>query len=172
VHDGHFLAAGCDGVLECKFQQAAAALTRVHARSHGDGMRVIVDLDVILMSDVQAFQILAHHHEIDFFEAPAGDQSTCRPQICIQLELLPQAHVGGSVTSPRRGFERTFESQARAPDALEGLGWERVACRFDSLQAGDLRIPCERRPERFECGKRCVDDFRADPIAGDQCGWD
>src|SRR4029077_18626045 len=69
VHDGHFLAAGGYGVIEGEFQQAAAALACVDPRCHRDGVRVIVDLDVIFVSDIQAFQIFAHHHQINVVEA-------------------------------------------------------------------------------------------------------
>src|ERR1700733_13925293 len=68
VHDGHLLAACCNGMVEREFQETAAALARVHARGHGDGVRVVVDLNVVLMSNVQALQVLAHDHQIDFVE--------------------------------------------------------------------------------------------------------
>ena len=54
-----------DRVLEGELEQAAAALAGVDAGGHGDRVRIVVDLDVVLVADVQAFEIFAHHHEID-----------------------------------------------------------------------------------------------------------
>ena len=73
-----FLAAGRHGVLERELEQAPAALAGVDAGRHGDGVRIVVDLDVVLVADVQPFEILAHHHQIDVVEAAAGNRA-CAP---------------------------------------------------------------------------------------------
>ena len=152
VHDGHFLAAGRDGVLEREFQQAAAALTRVDARGHGDGVRVVVDLDVVLVPDVQAFEVFAHDHQIDLVEAAARDQSARGAQVGVQLEFFPQSHIGGAVSAAGRGFERALQCQTRAADAVDGLGRQRIAGCLDSLEARGLGVPFERRTERSQDG--------------------
>jgi hypothetical protein len=36
-------------------------------------MRVVVDLHVVLVADVEAFEVLAHHHQVDVVVAAARD---------------------------------------------------------------------------------------------------
>ena len=91
------------GVLEGELEQPAAALARVDAGGHRDGVRIVVDLDVVLVPDVQALEILAHHHQIDVVEAAAGNQRARRAQVGVQLELLAQAHVRGAIAAARKG---------------------------------------------------------------------
>jgi hypothetical protein len=88
------MAPGGHGVLKRVFQQAAAAGAGVDARGHGHGVRVVVDLHVVLVADVQAFEVLAHHHQVDVVEAAAGDDGARRAQVGVELELLAQAHIG------------------------------------------------------------------------------
>ena len=164
------LAAGGDRVLEGELQQPAAALARVDAGGHGDGVRVVVDLNVVLVADVQAFEILAHHHQVDVVEAAARNQRARRTQVCVQLELLAQAHVRGAVAAARRRLERALQGQACAPDAVDGVGRQRIARGLDALEAGDLPVPLERRAERLQDGERGVDDFGTDSVPGDQRG--
>ena len=168
VHDRHFLASGRHGVLEREFQQAPAALAGVDAGGHGDRVRIVVDLDVMLVAYVQSFEIFAHHHQIDVVEATAGDEGASGAQIGVQLELLAQAHVRGAVAAARGGLERSLQGQARAANAVDGAGRQRVSRGLHAFQAGDLPIPLERRPERIEGGKRRIHDLGADPVPGDQ----
>src|ERR1700730_1604875 len=83
VHDGDFLAAGRYGVCKREFQQAPATLACVYSGGHGQCMRIIVDLDVHLVADVQTLEILPHHHQIDVVETAARDQCAGGPQIRI-----------------------------------------------------------------------------------------
>ena len=68
-------------MLEGEFQQAPTALAGIDARGHRDGVRIVVDLDVVLMADVEPLEILAHHDEIDVLEAAARNERARRPQI-------------------------------------------------------------------------------------------
>ena len=121
------LAPGRDGMVEGELEQAAAAGAGVDAGGHGHGVRVVVDLHVVLVADVQAFEVLAHHHQVDLVEAPARDDGARRAQVGVELELLAQAHVGRAVAAARGRLQRALQRQARAPDAVErGLG-QRVA---------------------------------------------
>ncbi len=135
-------------------------------------MGIVVDLNVIFMAEIQTLQILAHDHQVDVVEASAGNQRTRRAQVREQLELLPQAHVGGSVTAARRRLERTLQGEPSPLDALDGLGRQGIARGFDGAEACDLRVPFERRTERLEDRERRLDDFGTDPVARDQSGWD
>jgi hypothetical protein len=50
-----------------------------------------------------------------------------------------------------------------------GVG-QRVAGGLDAGQAGDLRVPFERRSQCVEHGQGGVDDLGADAVAGDEGG--
>ncbi len=170
VDDGDFLAAGGNGVLERELQQAAAALARIDAGGHGHCMRIVVDRDVDLMADIQALEILAHHHQVDVVESAAGNQRAGRTQIRIELELFPQTHIGGSIAAARGGFERTFEGEPSTPDTVQGLGRKGITRCFDALQARDLPFPLKWRTQRRQYTENGVHDFGADPVSGDQRG--
>ena len=62
-------------MLEGELQQAPAALARVDAGRHRDGVRVVVDLNVVFVADVQALEILAHDDQVDVLEAAAPGTS-------------------------------------------------------------------------------------------------
>jgi hypothetical protein len=81
VHDRDLLAAGRDRVLERELEQAAAALARVDAGGHRDGVRVVVDLHVVLVADVEALEVLAHDDEVDVVEAAARDDGARRRRL-------------------------------------------------------------------------------------------
>jgi hypothetical protein len=78
VHDGDLLAPGGNGVLEGEVQDVPAARAGVDAGGHGHGVRVVVDLHVVLVADVQAFEVLAHHHQVDVVEAATGHDGARR----------------------------------------------------------------------------------------------
>ncbi len=171
VHDRHLLAPGGHRVLEGKFQQPAAAGAGVDACCHGHRMRVVVDLHVVLVADVQAFEVLAHHHQVDLVEAAAGHHGTCRAQIGVELELLAQAHVGRAVAAARWCFQWPLQRQTRAPDAVQNGGGQGVAGGFHAGQARDLVVEVERRAQRVEHGQCGIDDFGADAVTGNEgCG--
>ena len=157
-------------VLEGEFQQAAASLAGIDSGGHGDRVRIVVDLDVVLVADVQALEILAHHHEIDVLEAAAGNERARRAKVRVQLELLAQPHVRGPIAAARGRLERAFQCEARAPDAVEGGRRQRIAHPRHALEPGDLPIPFERSAERIERGESRIDDLRADAVAGNQGG--
>ena len=122
VHDGHLLAAqvaiACSKANSRMWQAAGAG---VDAGGHGHGMRVVVDLHIVLVADVQAFQVLAHDDEVDLVEAPAGASMRARrAQVGVELELLAQAHVGARAVATARGrLQRPLQRQARAADAVQ-----------------------------------------------------
>ena len=157
-------------MLEGELQQAAAALPRVDAGGHGHGVRVVVDLNVVLVADVQALEVLAHHDQVDLVEAAARHEGARRTQVGVQLELLAQAHVGGAVAAARGGLERPLERQTRAPNAVDGLRRQRIARGLDACQPRRLPVPLEGRAERIERSQRGVDDLGADAVAGNQRG--
>ena len=80
-------------MLERVFEQATAAGARVDAGGHGHGMRVVVDLHIVLVADVEAFEVLAHHHQVNLVEAATGDHGERRAQVGVELKLLAQTHV-------------------------------------------------------------------------------
>jgi hypothetical protein len=164
------LAPGQHGVLEGELQQPAAAGAGVDAGGHGHGMRVVIDLHVVLVADVQAFEVLAHHDQIDLVKATAGNDRARRAQVGVELELLAQAHVGRTVAPARGRLQRALQRQARAPDALQRGRRQRVAGGLDAAEAGDLAVPVERRLQRIERGQGGVDDLFADPVTGDERG--
>ncbi len=170
VNDGHFFSSHRYRMLERELEQAAAALPRVDARGHGHGVRVIVDLNVVLVSDVQALEIFAHDNEVDVVEAAAGDESSRRPQIGIELELLAQPHIRRSITAGGRSLQRPFERQPRALDAVDGLGRKGITGRSHAFQAGGLPIPLKRRAESLQHREGGIHDFGADPVSRDQGG--
>ncbi len=167
-----FLRPAGDGVFEGELQQTAAALAGVDAGGHRDRVRIVVDLNVVLVADVQSLEVLAHHHEVDVVEAAARNERARGAQIGVQLEFLAQADVGRAVAAARRRLERPLQGEARAADAVDGGRRQRILRRFHSLHAGRLPVPLKRRPQRIEDGKRGVDDLGADPVSGDQRGGD
>jgi hypothetical protein len=148
----------------------AAALARVDAGGHADGVGVAVDRDVVLVAHVEAFVVLAHHHQVDVLEAAAGNDGLGRTQVGIQLELLAQAHVGGTVAAARRGFQRPLERQPVLADAVDAGLRQRIAAGRDAGQARDLGFPAERRAQRIEHLDRRSGDFGADAVSRDQGG--
>ena len=133
-----------DGVLERELEQPAAALAGIDAGGHGDRVRVVVDLDVMLVADVQALEVLAHHHQVDIVEAAAGNQRACRAQVRVQLELLAQPHVRGAIAAAGGSLERSFQRETRPADARDGLRRKRIARGLHALEAGDLARPTRR----------------------------
>ena len=130
-----FLRPAAIGVLESELEQPAAALARVHAAGHRDRVRVIADLDVVLVADVQPLEILAHHHQIDVVEAAARNERARRTQVRVQLELLAQAHVRGAIAAARGRLERSLEGEVRAADARDGARGQRDLPRPSRLPA-------------------------------------
>ena len=116
----------------------------VDAGGHGHRVRVVVDLHVVLVADVQPFEVLAHHHQVDVVEAAARNDGARRPQVGVELELLAQAHVRRSVAAARGRFERALERQSGAADAVERGLRQRIAGRLDAFEAGDLAVPRRR----------------------------
>ena len=172
VHHRHLLAALRDGGLEGVVEDAVAALAGVDAGGHGHGVRVAVDAHVVLVADVQALEVLAHHQQVDVVEAAAGNDGARRAHVGEELELLAQAHVGAAVAAARGRLQRALERQARLADRIErGLG-QRVAGGLHAAEAGDLGIPLEGRAQGVERGQGGVHDLGADAVAGDQGGRD
>ena len=93
VHDGDLFAPGGHGMFKSVFQQTTAARTGVDTRRHGHGMRVIVDLDVMLVADVKAFQVFAHHHQINLVKPATRHNGAGRAQVRIQRKFFAQTHV-------------------------------------------------------------------------------
>jgi acyl-CoA hydrolase len=170
VHDADLAPPRGHRVLEGELQQPAAAGARIDAGGHGHRMRVVVDLHVVLVADVQAFEVFAHHHEVDLVEAAAGDQRQRRAQVGVELERLAQAHVGAAVAAARGRLQRALQRQPRAADAVQRGHRQGVAGGLHALQAGDLAVPLERGFQRLQHRQRGVDDLGADAVAGDQRG--
>jgi hypothetical protein len=170
VHHRDLLAAGGDGVFEGILQQPAAALARVDAGGHRHSVRVVVDLHVVLVADVEAFQVLAHDHEVDVVVAAARNEGACRAQIRVELERLAQAHVRRTVAAAGRRLERALQRKARAANAVEHGRGQRVAGLLHAGQARDLAVPLEGGAERVEREQRGVDDLGTDAVAGNQRG--
>jgi len=170
VHQRDLLAAGGDGVLERVLEDAPATGPRVDAGGHGHGVRIVVDRHIVLMADVQALEVLAHHHQIDLVEAAAGHHGERGAQVGVELEFFAQAHIAAAVAAAGRRLQRPLQRQARAANAGQrGLG-QRIARRGDAFEAGDLAVPLKGRAQRVQRGQRGVDDLRADAIPRDQGG--
>ena len=137
---------------------------------HRDRVRIVVDLDVVFVADVQPLEVLAHYDEVDVVEASARDERAGGAQIRVQLEFLAQADVRRPIAAARRRLERPLQGQTRAANAVDGRLRQRILRRLHALHAGGLPIPLERRPQRIERGKRGVDDLGSDPVSGDQRG--
>ena len=170
VDDRDLLAAGGDRVLERELQEPAAPLAGVNAGGHGDGVRVVVDLDVMLVPDVQALEIFAHHDEIDVVEAAARNQGSRWPEIGVQLEFLAQAHIGRSITAPGRGLERALQGEPRAADARDGLGGEGILGDLHALESSGLPFPLKGRSERIQSCEDRLDDLGTDAVSGNEGG--
>ncbi len=170
VHDRDFFPPGCNGMRKRKFQQAPAALSRVDSRRHGHSMRVVVDLDVVLVPDVQTLEIFAHHHQIDVVESAARNQRARGAQIGIQLELFAQTNIRRSIAAARRSLERPLERQPRARDAVDRCARQRISGGFHAFQAGRLPIPLKWRAQSLQRGERRIHDLGSDPVSGDQGG--
>ncbi len=163
-----FLASLRDDVVEGVAADAPATLARVDAGAHTDRMRIAVDRDEVLVAHVEAFVVLAHHHQVDVVETAAGNQGLGRPQVGVELELLAQAHVRRAVAATDRGFQRAFERQLRLADAIEAGLRQRVAARGNTGRARDLPVPDEGCCQRIKGHQGRFSDFRTDTIAGDQ----
>ena len=136
------------------------------------GMRIVIDLHEMLVPDVQAFQVFAHHDEVDIVEAPTGNDGLGWPQVGVQLEFFAQSNVGRAIASARGRFQRPLERKARAANAVEGGLWQRVPGLFDAFETRNLSVPGERRLEGVQGGQRGIDDLRTNAVAGDQGGRD
>ena len=170
VDDGDLLAAGGQGVLERELDQSAAPLPGIDAGGHGDRMRVVVDLNVMLVTDVQALEVFAHHDEVDVVEAAARNQCAGGAEIRVQLEFLAQPDVGRSIAASGGGLERTLQREACPADARDRLRRKRVSRGLDAFQSGGLAIPLEGRAERIEGREYGVDDFGTNAVPGNQGG--
>jgi hypothetical protein len=107
-----------------------------------------------------------HHHQVDVLEAAAGNDGLRRTQVGVELELLAQAHVGGTIAAAGRGFQRSLERQPVLADAVDAGLRQRIAAGGDAGQARDLGFPLERRAERVEHLDRRSGDFGADAVSG------
>ena len=155
VHDRDLLAAGRDGMLERELQQTPAALAGVDAGGHGDRVRIVVDLDVVLVADVQAFEIFAHHHQVDVVEAAAGNQRASGTQIGVQLGI-PRAIAHSRIDSRRpRGSRAAPSTPGGCGGCCRGSGAAADRPRiFTPSRPASLPIPLKRRAERIEGGER------------------
>ena len=93
VHDGDLFSPRRHRMLKRVFQQTAAARTGVDTRGHGHSMRVVVDLHVMLVADVKAFQVFAHHHQINLVKPATRHNGAGRAQVGIQRKFFAQTHV-------------------------------------------------------------------------------
>ena len=87
VDDRHLPAVVLHGVVEGELEAAPGARARVHAGGHRHRVLVVADRDVVLESDVQALEVLAHEHEVDLLVA-AGNERARGPEVRVELELL------------------------------------------------------------------------------------
>ena len=127
MHHGDFLAAVGNGVVERELEDVAAALTGIDAGGHAHRMGVAIDGYVMLVTHVEAFDVLAAQNQVDVFETPARHQRLCRPQVGIELELFPQTHIGRAIAAARWGFQWSLERKSGALDRVQRDLRQRIA---------------------------------------------
>jgi hypothetical protein len=77
--DSHFLAAIACCVFKRKFGNALAARSGIDPGADRDSVRVIVNWDVVLKADVEAFGIRSHQHKINGLVASSPNQGSGGP---------------------------------------------------------------------------------------------
>src|SRR3954454_13816637 len=169
VDDRYFLAAVLQRVVESKADDPLTLFTCVDALRDGHRMRIIADRDKVLESDVEAFEVLAHEHDVDVLIAPARDHGASRPQIGVEAERLTQAHVHGAEAAPDRSGQRPLERELGSLDAVQRRLRERVAASLDGRHSADLLIPLEWSAEGTQNFNNSTCDLRANLVAGDEC---
>src|SRR5665213_987987 len=152
----------CKGV----FQQAPTAGPGVNAGGHCQRVRIVVDLYIKFVANVEPFQILTHTDQIDVFETATGNQRTRRAQIGIQLELFTQAYVGAPVAPARGSLKWTFESQLRLANALQCCRRQRIIRGLHACKPGQLAIPLNGRAQGTERSQGSLDYLWTDSVSG------
>jgi hypothetical protein len=89
-------------IVEREAGDAAAAFARIHPGRYAHRTRIVADLDVMLVRDVEAFDVLAHQHDVDVLVAPGNDGAR-RPHVGVQHEFFAQADVDRAETAADRG---------------------------------------------------------------------
>jgi len=134
----------------------------------GHGPRVVADLHEVLDANVQAFEVLAHQHDVHVLEPAARHERTRRPHVGEQLERLAQPDVHRAEPGPHRCRERALQCQAVLADAFDGGVRQRRAGGLHRRHPGELLVPVEREAGGLEHPHRLLGDLRADPVARNQ----
>ena len=168
MDDRYFLAPMSHRVIEGKLRDSTASRARIDTGADRNGMRITIDGDVVFESDVEALRVFANRDEIDVLVPASGDQSNRRTHISVQVKLLTQTHIRGTITASDRCLERPLQRETCAPDTLESCGRQRISAFLKPGPAGLLDFPFKGRLEGFKDTDRYVHDFGADSVSGNQ----
>ena len=80
-------------VLSGVLLNAVATGACVHARTDGDGMLVIPNRDIVLESDIHAFDVFPNRDKVDILVPATRHEGQRRANIGIKMKLLAQPHV-------------------------------------------------------------------------------
>ena len=170
MHDRDFPAAVGNCVFERVFGDPPRARTRNDARSLGDRVRVVIDRDKMLDTDIQALGVLPDQHDIDILETPAGHISARRSHVGIQLEQLAQLDADRAETLPDRGGQRAFQRQPGLADAVQRRLRQGCAQSVERGHSRLLLVPVEGRIQRIQDRNGGRRNLGPDAIAANQRG--
>src|SRR5262249_3650050 len=125
--------------------------------------------DIVLDAGVNILRVFTNHNQIDA-AVPAGHtrDGGNRPNVGIEVEVLPERDVDRAVAFAFGRRQRPFERQACALDRLDGVLRQRILLLLDRRQPGDLLVEVEARAGGFEHAQRGSCDLGADPVATDE----
>ena len=125
----------------------------------------------MLVADVQALEVLAHHDQVDVVEAAARNQGARRAQVGVELELLAQPHVGRAVAAAGAASPAGPSARAACGGCCPAWPWAAGRPRpCTPARPATCRSQSNGRLQRVQRRQRGVDDLRADAVAGNQRG--
>ena len=103
-----------------------------------------------------------------FVEPETREHRLRRPQVGVEVELLPQGDVDRAEPLPDRRLERTLEREPRPLDRIDRRVGERVAEFLHGGLARELTVPGDLGAGGREEAQCRVGDGGTDPVSGDQ----
>ena len=171
VDDRDLLPSIVNRIVIRELRDAQAAGSCIHAGADRDSVLVITNRDVVLESDIHAFDVLSNRDKVDILVSPARHQGQSRPNIGIEVELLAQSDIRRTIAAADRRLEGPFQCQSCFPDTVEGRGRQGISRVFNAGHSGLAGIPFEGRTERVENANRRIHDFGANTVPFNQgCG--
>ena len=168
VHDGDLLAPLPESVLERVAHDSLAALARHDRHGLADGARIVTDLHEVLDPDIQSLEVLAHEHDIDVLESPAGNDRLGGADVGEELERLAKSDVHRAEPGADGRRERSLERDPVLPDAVDRRVRKRRTGRVHRRHPRQLVIPVEAKAGGLEHLHGLCGDLGSDPVAGDE----